>query len=67
MSFSCTRPRLSFTFFMLDANGNLARARRTWNPGSPWYHIANELGQSKFDRDKKDWHDWVSKLGAKTP
>ena len=33
--------------------------------GKPWYNIANELGESKFDRDKKDWHDWASKLGAK--
>jgi len=53
-------------FFLLDSNGNLASTAYL-ESGKPWYHIANELGQSKFDRDKKDWHDWVSKLGAKTP
>jgi hypothetical protein len=53
-------------FFLLDTNGNLT-STAYFEAGKPWYHIANSLAQSKFDRDKKDWHDWVSKLGAKTP
>jgi hypothetical protein len=53
-------------FYLLGSDGNLSSTAYL-EAGKPWYHIANELGQSKFDRDKKDWHDWVSKLGAKTP
>jgi hypothetical protein len=53
-------------FFLVGADGNL-KSTAYLESGKPWYLIANELGQSKFDRDKKDWHDWVSKLGAKKP
>lgn len=53
-------------FFLVGQDGSLSSTAYL-ESGKPWYHIANELGQSKFDRDKKDWHDWVSKLGAKTP
>jgi hypothetical protein len=53
-------------FFLLDADGNL-KSTAYFESGKPWYLIANELAQGKFDRDKKDWHEWVSKLGAKTP
>lgn len=53
-------------FFLLAHDGNL-NSTAYLESGKPWYNIANELGQSKFDRDKKDWHEWVSKLGAKKP
>lgn len=53
-------------FFLLGQDGSL-KSTAYLESGKPWYNIANELGQSKFDRDVKDWHDWVSKLGAKKP
>ena len=53
-------------FFLLAQDGSL-KSTAYLESGKPWYNIANELGQSKFDRDVKDWHDWASKLGAKKP
>ena len=53
-------------FFLLAQDGSL-KSTTYLEAGKPWYNIANELGQSKFDRDVKDWHDWASKLPAKKP
>jgi hypothetical protein len=56
----------SVYFFLLAQDGSL-KTTAYYEAGKPWYNIANELGESKFERDKKDWHDWASKLGAKKP
>ena len=53
-------------YFLISPDGNLKST--AWKePGKAWQLIGNSLGQSKFDRDKKDWHDWASKLGAAKP
>src|ERR1700722_7601067 len=57
----------SSAYFFLVAQDGSVKSTAYLESGKPWYNIANELGQSKFDRDKKDWHDWASKLGANKP
>ena len=50
-------------FFLLGPDGNFQKAVYL-EQGKPFYLIANELAQPTFDKDKKDWHDWASKLGT---
>jgi hypothetical protein len=50
-------------FFLLGPDGNFQKAVY-YEQGKPFYLIANELAQPTFDKDKKDWHDWSSKLGT---
>ena len=55
-------PNVEVYFFLLSPDGSLQKT--TWvERGKPYMVIANSLAQSKFDRDKKDWQDWASKLG----
>ena len=50
-------------FFLLGPDGNIQKAVYL-EVGKPFFLIANELAQPTFDKDKKDWHDWTSKLGS---
>ena len=50
-------------FFLLGPDGNFQKAVYL-EQGKPFYLIANELAQPTFDKDKKDWQDWASKLGS---
>lgn len=29
-----------------------------------WLPMASSLARAVFEKDKSDWHDWVTKLGA---
>ena len=57
----------SAAYFFLLAQDGTVNSTAYLESGKPWYHIANSLAQTKFDRDAKDWHDWASKLSAKKP
>jgi hypothetical protein len=50
-------------FFLLGPDGNIQKTVYL-EQGKPFFLIANELAQPTFDKDKKDWHDWASKLGS---
>jgi hypothetical protein len=50
-------------FFLLGPDGSFQKAVYL-EQGKPFYLIANELAQPTFDKDRKDWQDWASKLGA---
>jgi hypothetical protein len=49
-------------FFLLSPQGNLQRTVYL-EQGKPFLVIANELARPAFERDKKDWLEWASKLG----
>jgi hypothetical protein len=50
-------------FFMLSPDGNLARTAYAQQGSKSWTTVANALAQPVFDKDRKDWLDWVAKLG----
>lgn len=50
-------------FFLLGPDGSLQKTVY-YEPGKPFYLVANETGQPIFDKDKKDWSTWVAKEGA---
>lgn len=50
-------------FFLLSPDGTLARTAYAQQGSKSWTTIANALAQPVFDKDLKDWVDWVSKVG----
>jgi hypothetical protein len=51
-------------FFLVSPDGNLQKAAYIQQGNSSWIPIASSLAQPVFDKDKKDWHDWIGQLGA---
>ena len=50
-------------FFLLSPDGTLARTAYAQQGSKSWTTIANALAQPVFDKDLKEWLDWVSKVG----
>jgi hypothetical protein len=50
-------------FFLLSPEGTLARTAYAQQGSKSWTTVANALAQPVFDKDLKDWLDWVAKLG----
>jgi hypothetical protein len=50
-------------FFLVSPDGALAKTAYAQQGSKSWTPVANALAQPVFDKDLKDWMDWVSKLG----
>jgi hypothetical protein len=50
-------------FFLVSPEGNLARTAYAQQGSKSWTTVANALAQPVFDKDRKDWLDWLAKLG----
>lgn len=51
-------------FFLLSPDGNLQKTAYIQQGGSSWRSLASSLAEPVFEKDRKDWHDWLMKLGA---
>jgi hypothetical protein len=52
-------------FFLLSPDGNLQKAAYLQQGSSSWLSIASSLAQPIFEKDRKEWHDAIMKLGAR--
>ena len=51
-------------FFLVAADGSLQKAAYLQQGSTSWLPIAASLARPVFEKDRNDWHDWVTKLGA---
>ena len=51
-------------FFLLAPDGSLQKAAYIQQGGSSWMPVGSTMAGPVFEKDKKDWHDWVMKFGA---
>jgi len=51
-------------FFLLSPDGNLQKVAYLQQGSTMWLPIAASLARSAFEKDRNDWHDWITKLGA---
>ncbi len=51
-------------FFRVNPDGSILYTAYL-EPGKSWLFIANQLGQSVFDKDAAEWHAALSKAGGK--
>jgi hypothetical protein len=51
-------------FFLLSPDGNLQKVAYLQQGSTMWLPIAASLARPAFEKDRNDWHDWITKLGA---
>jgi hypothetical protein len=51
-------------FFLLSPDGNLQKVAYLQQGSTMWLPIATSLARPAFEKDRNDWHDWITKLGA---
>ena len=51
-------------FFRLAPDGSLQKGAYIQQGNSVWLPVGTAVAGPVFEKDKKDWHDWVMKLGA---
>jgi hypothetical protein len=51
-------------FFLVSPDGSLQKVAYLQTGSTMWLPIATSLAKPVFEKDRNDWHDWVTKLGA---
>jgi hypothetical protein len=51
-------------FFLLSPDGNLQKVAYLQQGSTMWLPIAASLARPAFEKDRNDWHDWITKLVA---
>jgi hypothetical protein len=51
-------------FFLVAPDGSLQKAAYLQQGSTQWLPIASSLAKPVFEKDAKDWHDWIMKLGG---
>jgi hypothetical protein len=51
-------------FFLVAPDGSLQKAAYLQQGSTQWLPIASSLAKPVFEKDTKDWHDWIMKLGG---
>jgi hypothetical protein len=51
-------------FFLVSPDGNLQKVAYLQMGSSAWMPIAASLARPVFEKDRNDWHDFFTKLGA---
>lgn len=51
-------------FFLVAADGSLQKVAYLQQGSTQWLPIASSLAKPVFEKDKNDWHDWLTKLSG---